>query len=110
MRGPYREAGRERGSFVLFFKNVGTNRDPLFKRPDILLWDEDGRPLEFWRHGVHMAPVDWDADGKLELVTGADLGAAVEALLGGDPISSDQHPSIGCNIKWRAGNEPDYFG
>jgi hypothetical protein len=63
-----------RGSFVLFFKNVGTNREPLFKRPDILLWDEDGRPLEFWRHGVHMAPVDWDADGKLELVAGADLG------------------------------------
>ena len=43
-------------------------------------------------------------------MTGADLGAAVEALLTGDPISADQRPSIGCNIKWKAGNEPDYHG
>ena len=43
-------------------------------------------------------------------VTGADLVAAVEALLEGRPVADDQAPSIGCNIKWRAGNEPDYFG
>ncbi len=63
-----------RGSFVLFARNVGSNEQPVFKRPDILLWDDDGRPLEFWRHGVHMAPVDWDADGRFELVAGADTG------------------------------------
>jgi hypothetical protein len=63
-----------RGSFVLFFKNVGTNQEPLFKRPDILLWDTAGSPLEFWRHGVHMAPVDWDGDDKFELIAGADHG------------------------------------
>lgn len=42
-------------------------------------------------------------------VTGADLRAACDALLGGDPVQEDQKPSIGCNIKWRQGAEPDYF-
>lgn len=43
-------------------------------------------------------------------VTGADLVAAAEAVLAGMPVSGDQHPSIGCNIKWKPGNEPEYFG
>jgi thiol-disulfide isomerase/thioredoxin len=43
-------------------------------------------------------------------VTGADLRAAVDALLAGRPMADEQKPSIGCNIKWRPGNEPDYFG
>jgi hypothetical protein len=42
-------------------------------------------------------------------VTGADLRAAVEAVLGGEAPAPDQQPSIGCNIKWKAGNAPDYF-
>lgn len=42
-------------------------------------------------------------------VTGADLRAACEALLAGQPVVADQMPSIGCNIKWKSGNEPDYF-
>lgn len=42
--------------------------------------------------------------------TGADLRAALEALLSDNPASPSQRPSIGCNIKWRAGNEPEYFG
>ena len=63
-----------RGSYVLFAKNVGTNEEPIFRRPEVVLWDEDGKPLEFWRHAVHPAPVDWDGDGKFELVAGADQG------------------------------------
>ena len=43
-------------------------------------------------------------------VTGKDLRAALDAVLAGKPASDDQKPSIGCNIKWRAGNEPEYFG
>ena len=35
---------------------------------------------------------------------------ALDALLAGRPVASDQRPSLGCNIKWKAGNEPDYFG
>ncbi|MBL9124148.1 MAG: thioredoxin family protein, partial [Planctomycetaceae bacterium] len=43
-------------------------------------------------------------------VTGEDLRAALDAVLAGKSPSQQQKASIGCNIKWRAGNEPDYFG
>ena len=43
-------------------------------------------------------------------VTGTDLRAALDAVLAGQPVSTEQKPSIGCNIKWTAGSEPDYFG
>jgi thiol-disulfide isomerase/thioredoxin len=42
-------------------------------------------------------------------VTGKDLRAACDAALAGKPVSADQRPSIGCNIKWKPGNEPAYF-
>jgi hypothetical protein len=42
-------------------------------------------------------------------VTGADLRAALDAVAAGKPAPAKQVASIGCNIKWRAGNEPDYF-
>jgi thiol-disulfide isomerase/thioredoxin len=40
--------------------------------------------------------------------TGADLRGALDALIGGRPVSQTQHPSVGCNIKWRPGNAPSY--
>lgn len=43
-------------------------------------------------------------------VTGKDLREATEQVLGGEEVPVDQIPSIGCNIKWKKGNEPDYFG
>jgi len=63
-----------KASYLLLCRNVGTNAEPVFKRPEILLYDDDGEPLEFWRHGVHPAVVDWDGDGKWEVVVGADKG------------------------------------
>jgi peroxiredoxin len=42
-------------------------------------------------------------------VTGKDLRAAMDAVLAGQPVSSEQIPSLGCNIKWKPGQEPDYF-
>jgi peroxiredoxin len=42
-------------------------------------------------------------------VTGKDLRAAADAVLAGQPVSPEQKSSIGCNIKWKRGNEPDYF-
>ena len=42
-------------------------------------------------------------------VTGKDVRAAADAVLSGQPISPDQKSSIGCNIKWKRGNAPDYF-
>lgn len=43
-------------------------------------------------------------------VTGSDLRAALDALAEGRKVPAEQKPSIGCNIKWAAGNEPEYFG
>ena len=71
--------------------------------PDFFLFDGE-------RHLVYRGQFDGSRTGNDVPVTGADLGAAVGALLAGDPISPDQRPSIGCNIKWTAGNEPEYFG
>ena len=42
-------------------------------------------------------------------VTGVNLRAALDAVLAGKPVAETQKPSIGCNIKWRAGHEPAYF-
>lgn len=42
-------------------------------------------------------------------VTGSDLRAALDAVLAGKPVPEPQKPSLGCNIKWKPGNEPDYF-
>jgi peroxiredoxin len=43
-------------------------------------------------------------------VSGADLRAALDAVLAGKPAPAQQRASLGCNIKWKPGNEPDYFG
>lgn len=40
---------------------------------------------------------------------GKDLRAAIDAVLAGELATSDQYPSLGCNIKWKPGNEPSYF-
>ena len=39
-------------------------------------------------------------------VTGADLRAAIDAVLASQPVTNEQKPSVGCNIKWKPGNEP----
>ncbi len=43
-------------------------------------------------------------------VTGADLRAAMDAVLAGEAPSAEQMPSVGCNVKWKAGSEPEWFG
>ena len=42
-------------------------------------------------------------------VTGRDIRAAADAVLAGTPVPRDQKGSVGCNIKWKRGNAPDYF-
>lgn len=69
--------------------------------PDFFLFDA-GRRL------VYRGQFDGSRPGNAVPVTGADLRAAVDALLAGRPVSPEQKPSIGCNIKWKPGNEPDY--
>lgn len=69
--------------------------------PDLFVFDADQRL-------AYRGQFDDSRPGNDRPVTGADLVAAVEALLAGRPVADEQAPSIGCSIKWRAGNEPDY--
>ncbi len=54
--------------------------------------------------------LDDSRPGNDQPVDGRDLRAAAEALVAGKPAPAEQKPSMGCNIKWKPGNEPDYFG
>ena len=63
-----------KSGYVLLCHNVGTRAAPVFKRPEVLLFNAEGKPLEFWRHAAHPALVDWDGDGKWEILVGADMG------------------------------------
>lgn len=70
--------------------------------PDFFLFDSQ-------RRLVYRGQFD-DSRPKSDVpVTGKDVRAAVDALLAGAPIPADQRPSLGCNIKWIRGNEPEYF-
>jgi peroxiredoxin len=71
--------------------------------PDFFLFDKH-------RKLVYRGQFDDARPGNNQPVTGRDLRAAVEAVLAGHAVSQDQKPSIGCNIKWKPGNAPDYFG
>jgi peroxiredoxin len=71
--------------------------------PDFFLFDRQ-------RKLVYRGQLDDARPGNDAPVTGADLTAAVEAVLAGRPLPQEQKASMGCNIKWKVGNEPDYFG
>ncbi len=71
--------------------------------PDFFVFDRS-------RHLVYRGQLDESRPGNSQPVTGKDLRAAIEALLAGSPMGSDQKPSIGCNIKWKPGHEPAYYG
>lgn len=70
--------------------------------PDFFVFDEN-------RRLVYRGQMDDSRPGSNVPVTGADLRAALDAVLEGEPVPAEQRPSMGCNIKWKAGNEPDYF-
>jgi peroxiredoxin len=69
--------------------------------PDFFLFDKN-------RKLVYRGQFDSSRPGNDEPITGADLRAAVDAVLEGREVPEDQHPSIGCNIKWKPGLEPAY--
>jgi peroxiredoxin len=70
--------------------------------PDFFLFERDHKL-------VYRGQFDSSRPDSGTPVTGADLRAAMDAVLAGEKPSEKQMPSIGCNIKWIAGNEPDYF-
>lgn len=57
---------------------------------------------------VYRGQLDDSRPGNDQPVNGKDLRQVLNQLINGHPIATDQKPSIGCNIKWKAGNEPDY--
>jgi len=65
--------------------------------PDFFLFDRDGRL-------VYRGQFDDSRPKNGRPVTGADMRAAMDAVLAGRPVPPDQRPSAGCNIKWKAGN------
>ncbi len=69
--------------------------------PDFFLFDRE-------RRLVYRGQMDDSRPGSNIPVTGSDLRAACDATLEGKHVSESQKPSIGCNIKWRPGNQPDY--
>ena len=70
--------------------------------PDFFVFDKE-------RKLVYRGQLDDSRPKKDVPVTGRDLRAALDAVVSGKPVPADQTPSIGCNIKWKAGSEPEYF-
>jgi thiol-disulfide isomerase/thioredoxin len=70
--------------------------------PDLFLFDRAGAL-------VYRGQFDDSRPGNGHPVTGADLRAAADAVLAGSAVPAAQKSSIGCNIKWKKGSEPDYF-
>lgn len=71
--------------------------------PDLFLFDEN---LEL----VYRGQFDSSRPGNEIKPTGEDLRKATDMVLNGDDVTIEQIPSIGCNIKWKPGNKPEYFG
>ena len=69
--------------------------------PDFFLFDRNHKL-------VYRGQLDDSRPKNEKPVTGSDLRAAIDAVLAGSPVNAQQWPSIGCNIKWKPGNEPDY--
>jgi len=70
--------------------------------PDFFVFDAD-------RKLVYRGQMDDSRPENGQPVTGKDLRAALDAALAGKPPLETQKASIGCNIKWKKGNAPDYF-
>lgn len=58
---------------------------------------------------VYRGQLDGSRPGNDVPVDGRDLRGALDAVLAGEVVDTEQVPSIGCNIKWQPGNEPDYY-
>ncbi len=71
--------------------------------PDFFLYDRN-------RRLVYRGQMDSSRPQTEIPVTGEDLTRAIDLTLKGAPLDSNQRPSMGCNIKWKAGNAPPYFG
>jgi thiol-disulfide isomerase/thioredoxin len=98
-----REA-RLRGYNFPYLLDIGQDVAKAYRAactPDFFLFDSEQKL-------VYRGQLDDSRPTNGVPVDGRDLRAALDALLGGEPVSAVQKPSIGCNIKWKPGNEPGY--
>ncbi len=70
--------------------------------PDFYLFDHNHRLM-------YRGQMDGSRPGLEVPVTGEDLCSALDAVLAGKEVHREQKPSMGCNLKWKKGNEPEYF-
>jgi thiol-disulfide isomerase/thioredoxin len=70
--------------------------------PDFYVFDAE-------RRLAYRGQLDDSRPSNGKPVTGADLRAAIDAVRAAKPVPAEQRASIGCNIKWKPGGEPDYF-
>jgi peroxiredoxin len=104
--GPMRELAVAEGWSFPFLFDAAQDVAKAYKAactPDFFLFDRD-------RRLVYRGRLDASRPGNDVPVTGNELRAAIDAALAAKPPLSEQRPSIGCNIKWKPGNEPAYFG
>lgn len=96
---------RRYGILVPYLHDASQNTAKTYKAactPDFFLFDAQHQL-------VYRGQFDEARPGNNHPITGADLSSAVDAVLNNTPVPEDQKPSMGCNIKWEAGKEPDYF-
>jgi thiol-disulfide isomerase/thioredoxin len=97
------ELSRELGVPVLYDESQAVAKTyQAACTPDFFLFDEK-------RMLVYRGQLDDSRPGNNRPLNGHDLRSAIEAVLSGKPVATEQRASIGCNIKWKPGNEPDYF-
>jgi peroxiredoxin len=105
--GPDRMPGFAEANGWTFPYLVDESQDVAFAyraacTPDFFLFDGD-------RRLAYRGRLDGSRPNSGVPVTGDDLGAAVDAVVTGQPVSPTQLHSMGCNIKWKPGNEPTWF-
>ncbi len=97
-------AAKAKGFTFPYLYDAGQEAAKAYKAsctPDFFLFDGRGKL-------VYRGQMDDSRPGNGRPVTGADLTAAIDAVLENREIAGTQKPSMGCNIKWKAGNEPAY--
>jgi peroxiredoxin len=101
-----REEKRNAGYTFPYLYDAGQEVAHAYKAactPDFFLFDEH-------RRLVYRGQLDDSRPSNDVPVTGSDLRAALDAALDRRPVSTEQKPSLGCNIKWKPGNEPAWWG
>ena len=103
--GPMKELAEKRGWTFRYLFDETQQAAKIFQAactPDFFLFDGQ-------RRLVYRGQLDDSRPQSGIPLTGRDLRAAMEAVLAGQPVPGNQKPSLGCNIKWKPGNEPSYF-